>query len=100
MVNPRLEAIRRRWQRFNQAGQAQLRIHLPGQPSRLLALHDGAYSIGRDRDCQICIDHQAVSRRHGLLERRGPPLALDRSKLHQWLLVAGTARADPVASGW
>jgi membrane peptidoglycan carboxypeptidase len=38
----------------------------------LLALHDGAYSIGRDRDCQICIDHQAVSRRHGLLERRGP----------------------------
>jgi membrane peptidoglycan carboxypeptidase len=72
MVNPRLEAIRRRWQRFSQAGQAQLRIHLPGQPSRLLALHDGAYSIGRDRDCQICIDHQAVSRRHGLLERRGP----------------------------
>jgi membrane peptidoglycan carboxypeptidase len=72
MVNPRLEAIRRRWQRFSQAGQAQLRIHLPGQSSRLLALHDGAYSIGRDRDCQICIDHQAVSRRHGLLERRGP----------------------------
>jgi len=72
MVNPSLDAIRRRWQRFSQPGQAQLRIHLPGQPSRLLPLHDGAYSIGRESDCQICIDHQAVSRRHALLERRGP----------------------------
>jgi len=72
MANPALEALRRRWQRFSQPGQAQLRIHLPGQASRLLPLHPGAYSIGRDSDCQICIDHQAVSRRHGLLERRGP----------------------------
>ena len=72
MANPALEALRRRWQRFSQPGQAQLRIHLPGQASRLLPLHPGAYSIGRDSDCQISIDHQAVSRRHALLERRGP----------------------------
>ena len=72
MANPALESLRRRWQRLSQPGQAQLRIHLPGQASRLLPLHPGAYSIGRDSDCQICIDHQAVSRRHALLERRGP----------------------------
>jgi membrane peptidoglycan carboxypeptidase len=71
MANPSVDAIRRRWQRFTQAGQTQLQIHLPGQPPRLLTLHDGAYSIGRTSDCQICIDHQAVSRRHALLERRG-----------------------------
>ena len=72
MANPALEALRRRWQRFSQPGQAQLRIHQPGQASRLLPLHPGAYGIGRDSDCQICIDHQAVSRRHALLERCGP----------------------------
>lgn len=77
MANPALEALRRRWQRFSQPGQAQLRIHQPGQASRLLPLHPGAYSIGRDSDCQISIDHQAVSRRHALLERRG----------HHWLLT-------------
>jgi membrane peptidoglycan carboxypeptidase len=71
MANPALEALRHRWERFSQPGQAQLRIHQPGQPSRLLPLHPGAYRIGRDNDCQICIDHQAVSRRHALLERRG-----------------------------
>jgi penicillin-binding protein 1A len=72
MANPALEAVRRRWQRFSQPGQAQLRVHQPGHPSKLLALQDGAYRIGRDSDCQICIDHQAVSRRHALLERHGP----------------------------
>ena len=77
MADPRVEAIRHRWRRFSQPAQAQLSIHLPGQPPRLLALHDGVYSIGRDSDCQICIDHQAVSRRHALLERRGG----------HWLLV-------------
>ena len=72
MAKPALEGLRRRWQRFSQPGQAQLRVHQPGQPSRLVPLHPGAYAIGRDSDCQICIDHQAVSRRHALLERRGP----------------------------
>ena len=72
MANASLEGLRRRWQRFSQPATAQLRIHLPGQPTRLLALHAGAYRIGRDSDCQICVDHQAVSRHHALLERRGP----------------------------
>lgn len=72
MANPALEGLRRRWERLSQPGQAQLRIHQPGQASRLLPLHPGAYRIGRDSDCQICIDHQAVSRRHALLERHGP----------------------------
>lgn len=72
MVNPAFEALRRRWQRFRQPGQAQLRLHQPGQPSRLLPLHPGAYRIGRDSACQICIDHPAVSRGHALLEQRGP----------------------------
>ena len=72
MANASLEGLRRRWQRFSQPAMAQLSIHLPGQPTRLLALHAGAYRIGRDSDCQICVEHQAVSRHHALLERRGP----------------------------
>ena len=71
MANPALEALRHRWERFSQPGQAQLRIHQPGQPSRLLPLHPGAYRIGRANDCQNCIDPQAVRRRHALLARRG-----------------------------
>ena len=37
MANASLEGLRRRWQRFCQPGTAQLRIHLPGQPTRLPA---------------------------------------------------------------
>ncbi|MDA1245843.1 MAG: transglycosylase domain-containing protein [Cyanobacteria bacterium] len=71
MANPALEALSRRWQRFSQPGQAQLQIHIAGKASRLLPLHPGTYRIGRDNDCQISIDHQAVSRQHALLEQRG-----------------------------
>ena len=71
MAKKAFEALGRRWQRFSQPGQAQLQLHLPGQASRLLPLHPGTYRIGRDNDCQICVDHPAVSRQHALLERRG-----------------------------
>ena len=71
MVKQAFEALGRRWQRFCQPGQAQLQLHLPGQASRLVPLLPGTYRIGRDNDCQICVDHPAVSRQHALLERRG-----------------------------
>ena len=77
MAKQAFEALGRRWQRFSQPGQAQLQVHLPGQASRLVPLHPGIYRIGRDKDCQICVDHPAVSRQHALLERRGS----------HWLLI-------------
>jgi len=71
MANASIESMRRRWRWFNQPTMAQLSIHLPGQATRLLTLQAGAYRIGRESDCQICVDHQAVSRHHALLEKRG-----------------------------
>jgi membrane peptidoglycan carboxypeptidase len=57
--------------------EARLLVHLPGEGSRRLELHPGAYRVGRDSDCEICVPHPAVSRQHGLLEQRG----------RHWLLV-------------
>jgi membrane peptidoglycan carboxypeptidase len=57
--------------------EARLLVHLPGEGSRRLELHPGAYRVGRDSDCEIRVPHPAVSRQHGLLEQRGS----------HWLLV-------------
>jgi membrane peptidoglycan carboxypeptidase len=57
--------------------EARLLVHLPGEGSRRLELHPGAYRVGRDSDCEIRVPHPAVSRQHGLLEQRG----------RHWLLV-------------
>ena len=82
-MDGRRHALERRWQALQQrlrqlraGGQAQLLLHIPGQPSRRLPLLGSAYRIGRSGDCQIAIDHPAVSRDHALLEQHGP----------QWLL--------------
>lgn len=71
MANPTLELLRQRWRRFLEPTQAQVLIHVPGQASRPIAMPGGAYRIGRDSDCQIQIDHGAVSRHHGLIEQQG-----------------------------
>jgi membrane peptidoglycan carboxypeptidase len=70
MAPAALELLRQRWRRWRQPGQAQLLLHLPGQGSRSVAIHSGAYRIGREGDVQIPINHPAVSRQHALLERR------------------------------
>jgi membrane peptidoglycan carboxypeptidase len=57
--------------------EARLLVHLPGEGSRRVELHSGAYRLGRDSDCEICLPHPTVSRQHGLLEQRG----------RHWLLV-------------
>jgi membrane peptidoglycan carboxypeptidase len=57
--------------------EARLLVHLPGEGSRQVELHSGAYRLGRDGDCEICVPHPTVSRQHGLLEQRG----------RHWLLV-------------
>jgi len=57
--------------------EALLLVHLPGEGSRRVELHSGAYRLGRDSDCEICVPHPTVSRQHGLLEQRG----------RHWLLV-------------
>lgn len=51
--------------------EALLLLHLPGEGPRRVELHSGAYRLGRDSDCEICLPHPTVSRQHGLLERRG-----------------------------
>ena len=76
MANAAFETLQRRWRRLIQPPQVQVLLHLPGQPPKVVPLHSGAYQIGRDSDCQIKIDHSAVSRHHALLEQRG----------HQWLI--------------
>ncbi|MFQ6537252.1 MULTISPECIES: transglycosylase domain-containing protein [Aphanothece] len=65
------EALRQRWRRLSQPGRVQLLIHLPGLGGRQVALHSGAYRLGRDPSSEIPIDHGAVSRQHALLEQRG-----------------------------
>jgi penicillin-binding protein 1A len=57
--------------------EARLLVHLPGEGSRRVELHSGAYRLGRDSDSEICVPHPTVSRQHGLLEQRG----------RHWLLV-------------
>ena len=49
-----------------------LEIHLPGEETRHQSLQGSCYRIGRDDRGDVVIDHAAVSRRHALLERRGP----------------------------
>ena len=71
MVIAAVEPLRRRWRRLIQPGQLQVVVHLPGQPVRRIPLHTGVYRIGRDSDCQIAIEHSAVSRQHALLEQHG-----------------------------
>ncbi len=77
---PVLEPWRRRllqlWQELSTPGEAQVVVDVPGTAPRRVPLHGGAYRVGRGSDCQIALEHQAVSRDHALLEQRG----------HAWLL--------------
>src|ERR1044072_784566 len=49
---------------------AKLIIFLPDQPEREVELY-GEASVGRAPDNSICIDDQAVSQYHAIIERRG-----------------------------
>ena len=49
-----------------------LEIEQPGAELRSLVLHPGCYRIGRGGGAELDIPHAAISRRHALLERRGP----------------------------
>lgn len=75
MSIPALEPWRQRvlqlWRELNTPGEALVFVHVPGEPPRRIPLHGGAYRIGRESDCQIRVDHQAVSRQHALLEQHG-----------------------------
>ncbi|MEB3296202.1 MAG: transglycosylase domain-containing protein [Cyanobacteriota bacterium] len=64
-------ALQQLWQELTLPGEALIRIDPSAGPPRQLVLHGGAYRIGRSSDCQIAIDHEAISRSHALLERHG-----------------------------
>ena len=55
----------------DQQGLALLRIHQQDCSERVVALHGEGYRIGRDADMEIRINHPAVSRHHGLLQKQG-----------------------------
>ncbi|MFN9623737.1 MAG: transglycosylase domain-containing protein [Cyanobacteriota bacterium] len=48
-----------------------LRVHVPGQAPRQVALHGACYRLGRDSASELPLDHPAVSRLHALLECHG-----------------------------
>jgi pSer/pThr/pTyr-binding forkhead associated (FHA) protein len=50
---------------------ASLVISIPNQPSHEVTLERASYHIGRDEDNDIVLESSTVSRRHGILERRG-----------------------------
>lgn len=64
----RLQAL---WHELSSPGAALVLVHLPGEAPRRVALHGGAYRIGRGNEGQIPVEHQAVSRQHALLEQHG-----------------------------
>ncbi|MEB3265022.1 MAG: transglycosylase domain-containing protein [Cyanobacteriota bacterium] len=63
--------LRRQWRDLRQPAEWRLLIHQAGQSPRSIPLPPGRYSIGRDANGPLRLDHPAVSRRHGLLERQG-----------------------------
>ena len=83
MSIPALEPWRQRvlqlWRELNTPGEAVVLVHVPGEQPRRIPLHRGAYRIGRESDCQIKVDHQAVSRQHALLEQHGQAWLLSDS---------------------
>ena len=67
-----LESLVRRLGRRPPPEPAELVIHRSQQQPQRQSLPGACYRIGRDRSNDVVIDHGAVSRRHALLERRGP----------------------------
>ncbi len=67
------------WQELNTPGEALVLVHVPGEAPRRMPLHGGAYRVGRENDCQIPVEHQAVSRQHALLEQHGQAWLLSDS---------------------
>lgn len=48
---------------------ARLTAHVPDRPASVRLLADGAaLSVGRDPECELCLDHPSVSRRHASIE--------------------------------
>ncbi|MFN5193635.1 MAG: transglycosylase domain-containing protein [Cyanobacteriota bacterium] len=71
MVEGALRRLRRQWHDIRRPAEWLLLIHQAGQQPRRIPLPPGRYRLGRDHDGPIQLDHPAVSRRHGLLERCG-----------------------------
>jgi ABC-type multidrug transport system ATPase subunit/pSer/pThr/pTyr-binding forkhead associated (FHA) protein len=46
-------------------------INLPGQPAQEMELDNDSYTLGRSSECNIVVASPLVSRKHGLLERKG-----------------------------
>ena len=87
------------WRELPPTGPA-LRVHLPEvhvtyRYQTLVRRRDGdSLVIGRDADCELCIDMRLASRRHCTLERRGEKVYLrDHSKNGTYITLDGTREA-------
>lgn len=56
---------------------------------RRLALHDGRNIVGRDPNCDVCLDSSAVSRRHAQITINGPEAQLEELGSKNGTTVSG-----------
>jgi pSer/pThr/pTyr-binding forkhead associated (FHA) protein len=66
------------------------------QGRKEVTLERPVYSIGRDRDCDICLNSQFVSRRHAVLVRLPRD---DNSQSYYYRIVDGDSKGKPSANG-
>jgi hypothetical protein len=75
---------------------ARLLIKTAGLENRILELHLGVNRVGRDPDCEICIDHSTVSSVHCELA-----LSNDGVYIHDCNSTNGTfINGEPVMEAW
>ncbi len=85
-------------------GQLPAGLFARGEPHRLLALADlfagkDRLVIGRTADCDVCLPHPSVSRRHALLERLPGGLRVHDLRSVNGVLVGGRRVTEPVFVG-
>ncbi|MBF2067646.1 MAG: FHA domain-containing protein [Calothrix sp. C42_A2020_038] len=66
------------------------------QGRKEVMLERPVYSIGRDRECDICLNSQFVSRRHAILVRLPRD---DNSQSYYYRIVDGDSKGKPSANG-
>lgn len=69
------------------------------EAGRRIALEDGSWTIGRDRDNDLCIDDSALSRHHATLHVDGGSATIADARSANGTFVAGQPAEHPLAIG-
>ena len=67
------------------------------EAGRRIALEDGSWTIGRDRDNDLCIDDSALSRHHATLHVDGGSATIADARSANGTFVAGQPAEHPLA---